>query len=1048
MGVLIHLHSRLDPLARNVFPLDRPTTVRRLVQRHRGLRPHTRVYRPGGFYGRRKVREFTHQTVCLFNGRALLRREWKRTTVGPGDIVAFHTPLAGGGAFRIIASIVLVAIAAVATWYAAGAGGLAVASLLGVSTATGTAIAVAAVAVTVAAAGYGLQALFADQPPPTAGAGYAGATPASSPVYNLTAQGNYARLQSAIPEAFGHNRMFPDFVTTPYATYSDVAAVENSSTDQFLHHIVALGIGEFEIEPDSLKLGDTPITSYPDIEWAVIEPGDLGDIAIADERWITATDLADVELLDAAEGSPWAGPYAANPSQTTIGTIAIDVAAPRGLWAYNPVSTGLDGRAVTFEVEAHLIDDNGDAIGDPDVWETFTPISFLRTSQDAQRVTTQLTLPSHGRWQVRLRRTDTKDTSLQAGHQLDWIGLRGRIIGRRRFQNMTCISLKMKAGPALNAAQSRSFNLIATRKLETWDGSAMGTVRAATRSPCDAYAYIARTSNGGRMRDDQIALAELYANEADFAAKGWTFDFIFDTATTVTEGLARVARAVVAERVTQGGRLHLVRDAPVVAPVAMFSPRNIAPGSLSMQYAMVDSTSPDCIIGTYIDQTTWKPRDITVAFEDSKQERPTRMTLYGVGARDQGRAVLWNLARGDRYRRRALSFTTPMEGLAVTFGDGVSFSHDVPRYGQTLEVVDFDGSDPLAPVFTFADRPDFGTAETHYAAVRDSLARKAGPFVATPVAGEPMKLQLALADPADLPEIIVGGDRERTWLQLGPGEAYAKPLKVKQVTPREGSTADVIAFDDDPRMYEPLPDEPDVPIGADTSPLVIPIHAADGPIVNLRTLANDNDYSGLAIQSVTFTQAADVEVIIVRGSWPPGAVPILELAGTLSGADGAPGVGGGNSVGNGASLPGGAGGVGGIALDATTGALILTGAGTIQAGKGGGGGGGGGADAVGLVGDIFFAVNGGRGGDGNGGAGQPGSSAGGATSGDGGNGGAQGTYAAAGTPGLPGGESFGSIGGDRPGGPGGAGGAPGKAIAGNANVDRSGFTGTIIGATV
>ena len=399
-----------------------------------------------------------------------------------------------------------------------------------------------------------------------------------------------------------------------------------------------------------------------------------------------------------------------------------------------------------------------------------------------------------------------------------------------------------------------------------------------------------------------------------------------------------------------------------------------------------------------------------------------------------------------------------MEGLAVTFGDGISFSHDVPNYGQTLEVIDVDDSDPEAPVFTFADPPDFSTSGTHYAAVRDSLARKAGPFVATAVSGQPMQLRLTVPDPEDLPEILIGGDRERTWLQLGPGEAYAKPLKVKQVTPRDSMSADIVAFDDDPRMYDPLPDEPDVPIGSDTDPIVIAITSEDGPVVNLRALANAHDYTGLAAQPVTFTLADGVDVAIVRGSWPVGAVPILALAGILTGADGAAGGGGPGGIPTpalsqpGDGQTGGAGGPGGTALDSATGALEITGAGTIRGGKGGGGGGGGGGGfyyetAEGDEAPTGHLVQGGSGGAGNGGTGSAGTTEAGSTSGDGGNGGVPGSYGGAGTTGASGtAASVGPLW-SGAGGAGGPGGAGGKAIVGSANVDLGGFTGAVIGAT-
>ena len=1030
MGALVHLYDRFDPLKRDVHRLDRPVTVRRLVQRHKALRAHTRVYRPGGVYGRRQVREFTRPTVCLFNGKPLTRKDWKRTTVGLNDVVAFHSPPTGGGGLRMLASIVLIAVAAAATWWAGGSGGLLVASALGVSAATGSAIAVAGVAVLTAAASMGISALFSPPAAPTAGAGYAGGTPSSSPVYNLTAQGNYARLNSPIPEAFGRNRMFPDFVTTPYANY-------DSSNDQYLHYILGLGIGEFEIDEDSIKLGDTPITSYEDIEYQIMEPGDLADTSIADERWITATDVAGVELEDSAAGSPYAGPFAVVPAGVEIDRIEIDTSAPRGIWAFDAVVYLLT-QNITFEVEARLIDDAGAPLGS---WETFTPITKTDNTQEALRFTDAITLPSTGRWEVRMRRTDLKNVAVQAGHEIHWAGLRGRIIGRRTFPDMTCIAVKMKAGADLNAAQSRRLNLVATRKLETWTGSAMGTVKAATRSPCDAFAYIARTSNGGRLSDDQIELETLYDQDADFTTNNWTFDFVFDSGVTVSEALARVSRAVIAERVTQGGKLHLVRDVEAVAPVAMFSPRNITPGSDSQQYLMRDSTSSDALIGTYIDQTTWKPVDVTVAFDDSPQERPTRLTLHGVGNREQAREVLWHMAREDRYRRKIYGWTAPMEGLAVTFGDGISYSMDIPNYGQTLEVIDVDQTDPNAPIFTFADEPDFGDGTaTYYAAVRDSKGHMAGPWVATAVTGQPNQLELTVPTPADLPEILTGGDKERTWLQLGPGEAYAKPLKVKQVTPRDEHTAEIIAFDDDPRMYEEIPEEPEVPIGVDTTEPLTVVVTTSG---TLRTKANAAGYSGLAAQAVIFTVAAGVDIYVTRGSWPTGADITIQLAGTLSGTDGAAGTAGiGGTVSTGGN--GGAGGTGGTALNSSTGALTVTGAGTIRGGKGGGGGGGGGGAASYFVDPSYIGLAGGAGGAGNGGTGTAGTTGGGETSGDGGNGGAlASSYGSAGSAGSAG--TAGSTG--EAGGSGGPGGAGGKAIVGVANVDLTGFTGLIVGAT-
>src|SRR5262249_12586556 len=153
-------------------------------------------------------------------------------------------------------------------------------------------------------------------------------------------------------------------------------------------------------------------------------------------------------------------------------------------------------------------------------------------------------------------------------------------------------------------------------------------------------------------------------------------------------------------------------------------------------------------------------------------------------------------------------------------------------------------------------------------------------------------------------------------------------------------TAQIVAYHDDPRMYDALPDLPDVPVGAPTEPLSVTITNEDGPTVNLRNLASVRGYVGVVSQQVTFILPEDVDVAIVRGTWPTASGPILSLAGYASGLTGTPGVGGLGGTPNpgvgivGDGFVGGPGGPGGTAIDASSGPLKVTGGGTIRGGKG------------------------------------------------------------------------------------------------------------------
>ena len=409
--------------------------------------------------------------------------------------------------------------------------------------------------------------------------------------------------------------------------------------------------------------------------------------------------------------------------------------------------------------------------------------------------------PSTGRFEARMRRSNEMHTTDRDADSLQWFGLRGRQPGSRTYPGVTLIAIKARATGSLSGASNRRFNCIATRKLCTWDAEigAMTTTPEPTRSPCDAAAYICLARNAGRLAERQVDLSGIYAHKADYAARGWTFDGVFDTSTTCWEALSKIGRCVIAQPIIQGPKVRLVRDLPSTAAAMVFTPRNITKGNFELNYVFPDEKTADAVEVQYIDRRSWKPATVMVKLPGSLAENPSTLQIFGCTNRKQGVEVGYNFVRSNRYRRRIVNYGTEMEGLLLLFGDRVMVSHDMPRWGQAAEVVDFDESTRTLLV----DQPlTFESEGTHYLALRQRDGTMFGPLVAT-ATGDP---RMVVLGPGALPELSLDGDAERTHAVFGKGEAYAKPLKIIGVIPRSATECDVVAIDDDPRVYDPIPE--------------------------------------------------------------------------------------------------------------------------------------------------------------------------------------------------------------------------------------------------
>ena len=759
-GTVVMLHNPFRPGGdREVATVAEPLTIR-------------------DWLGEQGIEEFDHPTICLRNAEPVLRGRWDDTEIGENDLVVFvPLPQGGGGGGKNPLRTILMLAVMVAAPYLGGliAGAIGVTSTIGISLVTAGVALVGTTLVNVLL-----------PPPKPAAPSFGRGVPSPSPTYSLTAQGNQARLTQPIPVIYGRHRVYPDLAATPWAEYD--------GNQQYLHQLHCIGQGEHEVE--QIRIEDTPIASFEEIETELVAPG--GAVTLFETDVVTAPEIAGQELIgvnDRADGEDgWVGPFTANPAGTEATGIGIDVVMPRGLY-YAADDGSLEARTVTWKVEARAVDDDGAATGG---WIAVASESVTAAENTPQRKSYRYALDA-GRHEVRVRRTNDKSGDARAGHVIHWGGLKAFLEDTPEFGGVTLLAVRLRATDNLSQRSARLVNVIVTRKLPVWDPETGWSEPRATRSLASAFADAAQARYGAGLDDARIDLEALHALDAVWQSRGDRFDAVFDQGLTVWEALTRIARCGRALPFLQGGILRIARDAPRTLPVALFGPRNIVRGSFRIQYVMPGEDTADAVTVTYFSERTWAPDEVVAALPDSATEaadKPATVDLFGCTGPEQAMREGLYMAAANRYRRRIVTFRTELEGLIPTYGDLIAITHDLPRWGQGGEVTAVDGrrltlSEPLEWNEDTAEPP------AHYLALRKRDGSLSGPWPVEPGADG---RSVVLSENLDL-EPYTGADEERTHFAFGPGETWGLRARVMAVRPR-GEQVEITAVGEDARVHE------------------------------------------------------------------------------------------------------------------------------------------------------------------------------------------------------------------------------------------------------
>lgn len=670
--------------------------------------------------------------VVRLNDGYLLQDQWAQRIRADDILTIVLLPGKGGGGSNPLQMVLMVALAAAT-----------VSTGTFITAAYGAAWGAAASAGVAIAGGLLINAIL----PPPKGISVA-AREQASPTYTIGAQGNRARLMEAIPCLYGRYRLYPDFAADPYS--------ETDGNEQYVYQLFCISQGKVSIE--AIRIEDNPIDSYSEVTYQVAGPGER--ITLFPDNVVTAAAVQSLEMKGPnEEGFETLGPFIANPADTLTDRIAIDIAFPQGLFEVK-ANNKLNPVQVTWVVQAQAINQAGAPIGG---WFDLGNETFSAATQTPQIRTYRYSVPQ-GRYQVQARRVSEKKTATTFANLLQWVGMRAYLPSQESYGNVTMLAVAIRATNNINQQTQRRVNVIATRMLQVWDPvNGWSADEVATRNPAWAMADVVRNQDYGRgLGDSRQNLFELHRLSQVWQGRGDTFDGVFDTTVTLWEALTRIARVGRTLPMYYSGVIDYVRNEPKSVRRAMFSPFNIVADTFGIERKFPEFDAPDHIIVEYTDGDTWQPDEVVCALPGSALNRPFRLPLPGVINRAQAWREGMSMAASNRDQRRFISFTTEMDGLIPKYGDLVQVSHDVPAWGMSGFITDYDST---TRVLKTSEPLQWYPGENHYVALRRRDGSADGPYLVVQE-GEANAMRLVSASNVWVSD---GYSEEPTHYQFGPG---------------------------------------------------------------------------------------------------------------------------------------------------------------------------------------------------------------------------------------------------------------------------------------
>ena len=729
-----------------------------------------------------------------------LRAKWRRTLVGPEDVVLITIAPLGRGVASIglaIASIALIAIAPYAA--PAIAAGL-----------TGAGLAVSAGVVQAGLVVGGIALSFAAQ------ASAAAKKKTERELYSVTGGGNLPKPGARRPLIYGRCWSSPPLSQKDYFHYDGDTMV--------LVKRMTLGIGRFQIH--AVRVGEAafwdenggyqaPFTATggplgTQIEFLYEQPS-----TIAPGDAITSPSVGGQEFPRPGSNPEWTPWFDLTPPGVTADAAQMAWTYPQ---IYRVSSAGKQVATVAGVVfQGQEIDPNtGNPIGPEfELWRSSEGAAALTSSP--LRRGAYFRLPKNARYRVRAQNMYPEAVGFDQKNTASWDGMTAFKDDTRIRPATTEIVMRVRAGKGLTVTAFSEIWVDATRIVPVWTGSAWE--EQPTSKAVWAFADLVRGEHG-------LALPSGFdANKARYYADLFTandsFDGVLPEVSSFWEAASEVLLPFRCDPVKVGPVHSFVRDESRAEPRHVLTRRQIVRDSAGATFK-TKVEGGDVIVEFDRDGDPARPDEARFSYGPPTRT-PKRYRVNGI--RDGLHALkhaTW-LAAVAVFRGAERKVTTEWDGRLVFPGDHILSDLWYLEGKQTFGVASASGN--LLQLDSAANL----STEWGYGSIRTRQGREWG--ILRMRGSGPRGLELHAADVAalaaqtglSLSAVLARDTQDPTTVVLGDLVELQETYVARAALPSDADHVQIEMVADDPRVWQLLDEQVIVPLPVDTDPLAEPL---------------------------------------------------------------------------------------------------------------------------------------------------------------------------------------------------------------------------------